>query len=30
MSDRRDHSTLRSERLRAQEDVALVRDAAFE
>jgi hypothetical protein len=30
MSDRQDHRTIRVERLRAQEDVALVHDAAFE
>jgi hypothetical protein len=29
MSDRQDHSATRVERLTAQEDVALVRDAAF-
>jgi hypothetical protein len=30
MSDRQDHSTIRVERLTAEEDVALMRDAAFE
>ena len=30
MSDRQDHSPIRVERLTAEEDVALMRDAAFE